>query len=170
MCTTRRYTLTWGSFHSTTNQCRYSQLQWTMVCSTPHGTSRVVFNCSFSHKQTNLNENVLLNPTLGSPLLGVLLRFRQYATAISGDIRAMFHQIRLLPEDQPLLCFLWRKMERDRTIDIYQVLPFGTTCRPCSRDMPETTVRKTKRLLSLSSSLWTPVCSHFSVSIMSETH
>lgn len=98
-----------------------------------NGKVRVVFNCSFSHLQTNLNDNLLPGPALGPPLLGVLLRFRQYAVAISGDIRAMFHQIRLLPEDQPLLRFLWRDMERERTPDIYEwrVLPFGTTCSPC---------------------------------------
>ncbi|XP_067219119.1 uncharacterized protein [Chanodichthys erythropterus] len=81
----------------------------------------------------NLNDNLLPGPTLGPPLLGVLLRFREHVVAISGDIRAMFHQIRLLPEDQPLLRFLWRDMERDRTPDIYEwrVLPFGTTCSPC---------------------------------------
>ncbi|KAL0199202.1 hypothetical protein M9458_007742, partial [Cirrhinus mrigala] len=98
-----------------------------------NGKARVVFNCYFSHKQTNLNDSLLPGLTLGPPLLGVLLRFRQYAVAISGDIRAMFHQIRLLPEDQPLLRFLWRDMERDRVPDIYEwrVLPFGTTCSPC---------------------------------------
>ncbi|XP_052456318.1 uncharacterized protein LOC128016040 [Carassius gibelio] len=98
-----------------------------------NGKDRVVFNCSFSHLQTNLNDNLLPGPTLGPPLLGVLLRFRQHAVAISGDIRAMFHQIRLLPEDQPLLRFLWRDMERERSPDIYEwrVLPFGTTCSPC---------------------------------------
>ncbi|KAL0147788.1 hypothetical protein M9458_056904 [Cirrhinus mrigala] len=98
-----------------------------------NGKARVVFNCSFSYKQTNLNDNLLPGPTLGPPLLGVLLRFRQYAVAISGDMRAMFHQIRLLPEDQPLLRFLWRDMERDHVPDIYEwrVLPFGTTCSPC---------------------------------------
>ena len=40
-------------------------------------------------------------PTLSPSLISVLLCFRQYAVAISGDIRAMFHQVRLLPDDQP---------------------------------------------------------------------
>ncbi|XP_035990994.1 uncharacterized protein LOC110367597 [Fundulus heteroclitus] len=45
----------------------------------------------------------------------------------------MFHQVRLLPADRPLLRFLWRDMNRDRPPDVYewQVLPFGTTCSPC---------------------------------------
>ncbi|XP_073718868.1 uncharacterized protein [Misgurnus anguillicaudatus] len=98
-----------------------------------NGKARVVFNCSFKYQQHALNDTLLPGPNLGSTLLGVLLRFREYPVAISGDIRGMFHQIRLLREDQPLLRFLWRDMERDRNPDIYEwrVLPFGTTCSPC---------------------------------------
>lgn len=45
----------------------------------------------------------------------------------------MFHQVRLLPEDKPLLRFLWRGMKREEEPTVYewQVLPFGTTCSPC---------------------------------------
>lgn len=45
----------------------------------------------------------------------------------------MFHQIRLLPEDRPLLKFLWRnlKVEEQPSVFEWQVLPFGTTCSPC---------------------------------------
>lgn len=45
----------------------------------------------------------------------------------------MFHQVRLLPEDKPLLRFVWRDLKRDMHRDIYewQVLPFGMTCSPC---------------------------------------
>ncbi len=69
----------------------------------------------------------------GSFPSGVLLRFREHTVAISGDIKAMFHQIRLLPEDRSLLRFLWRDMKRDKEPSVFewQVLPFGTTCSPC---------------------------------------
>ncbi|KAL4009372.1 hypothetical protein ACER0C_003224 [Sarotherodon galilaeus] len=95
--------------------------------------ARVVFNCSFEFQGTVLNHYLLPGPPLGPTLLGVLLRFRQHPVAVSGDIKAMFHQIRLLPEDCPLLRFLWRDCETDRPPDIYEwrVLPFGTTCSPC---------------------------------------
>ncbi|KAL0156947.1 hypothetical protein M9458_048193, partial [Cirrhinus mrigala] len=95
--------------------------------------ARVVFNCSYQFHQFSLNDQLLPGPTLGPSLLGVLLRFRQYSVAISGDIRSMFHQVRLLPDDQPLLRFLWRDLEKERSPDIYEwrVLPFGTTCSPC---------------------------------------
>ncbi len=95
--------------------------------------ARVVFNCSYQFRQASLNDQLLPGPTLGPILLGVLLRFRQYPVAISGDICSMFHQVRLLPEDQPLLCFLWRDLEKERNPDIYEwrILPFGTPCSPC---------------------------------------
>ncbi|XP_067303718.1 uncharacterized protein [Pseudorasbora parva] len=98
-----------------------------------NGKSRLVFNCSFPFQGRSLNDTLLPGPTLGAPLLGVLLRFREHGVAVSGDIRSMFHQVQLLPEDRPLLRFIWRDMERDNPPNVFewQVLPFGTTCSPC---------------------------------------
>ncbi|XP_054869388.1 uncharacterized protein LOC129349632 [Amphiprion ocellaris] len=98
-----------------------------------NGKDRVVFNCSFSCNGLSLNDQLLPGPTLGPTMIGVLMRFRCHAVAISGDIKSMFHQIRLLPSDKPLLRFLWRNMERTSEPRIFQweVLPFGTTCSPC---------------------------------------
>ncbi|XP_067283159.1 uncharacterized protein [Pseudorasbora parva] len=98
-----------------------------------NGKNRVVFNCSFSYRGENLNDLLLPGPTLGSSLLGVLLRFREHPVAFSSDIKGMFHQVRLLPEDKPLLRFLWRDLNREEIPSIYewQVLPLGTTCSPC---------------------------------------
>ncbi len=75
-----------------------------------NGKSRLVFNCSHQYRGQSLNQYLLPGPTLGASLLGVLLRFREHPVAVSGDIKAMFHQVRLLPEDRPLLCFLWRDL------------------------------------------------------------
>ncbi|KAI7805208.1 hypothetical protein IRJ41_001894 [Triplophysa rosa] len=85
------------------------------------------------HNGQSLNDQLLPGPNLGPPLLGVLLRFRQHSVAISGDIKGMFHQVRLLPGDKSVLRFIWRDMCREAEPDIYewQVLPFGTTCSPC---------------------------------------
>lgn len=98
-----------------------------------NGKHRVVFNCSFQYSSADLNKLLLPGPTLGPPLLSVLLRFREHCVAFSSDIRGMFHQVRLLPEDEPLLRFLWRELKRDEQPTVYQwkVLPFGTTCSPC---------------------------------------
>lgn len=98
-----------------------------------NGKDRVVFDCSFQYRGQSLNELLLPGPTLGPSLLGVLLRFRQHSVAVSGDIKAMFHQIRLQPSDKPVLKFIWRDMQTqdEPTIYEWQVLPFGTTCSPC---------------------------------------
>ncbi|KAL3979043.1 ATP-binding cassette, subfamily B (MDR/TAP), member 9 [Sarotherodon galilaeus] len=98
-----------------------------------NGKDRIVFNCSFTYKGQSLNDCLLPGPTLGASLLGVLLRFREHPVAFSSDIKGMFHQVRLLDEDKPFLCFLWRDMKVDEKPTIYQwqVLPFGTTCSPC---------------------------------------
>lgn len=98
-----------------------------------NGNDRVVFNCSFSLNGLSLNDQLLPGPTLSPTMIGVLMRFRCHAVAISGDIKSMFHQIRLLPHDKPLLRFLWWNMQQTYEPRIYQweVLPFGTTCSPC---------------------------------------
>ncbi|XP_039534154.1 uncharacterized protein LOC120483252 [Pimephales promelas] len=98
-----------------------------------NGKDRIVFNCSYQYHGQSLNEQLLPGPTLGPSLLGVILRFRQHAVAVSGDIKGMFHQVRLLPGDKSVLRFIWRNMDREADPGIYewQVLPFGTTCSPC---------------------------------------
>ena len=98
-----------------------------------NGKYRLVFNCSFPYHGQVLNKHLMPGPALGPSLIGVLLRFRQHAIAISGDIKAMFHQVLLLPEDRPLLRFIWRNQSKEHEPDIYEwrVLPFGTTCSPC---------------------------------------
>lgn len=98
-----------------------------------NGKSRFVFNCSHQYRGQSLNQYLLTGPTLGASLLGVLLRFRERPIAVSGDIKGMFHQVRLLPEDRPLLRFLWRDLQVDEPAKVFewQVLPFGTTCSPC---------------------------------------
>ncbi|XP_056121116.1 uncharacterized protein LOC130099439 [Rhinichthys klamathensis goyatoka] len=98
-----------------------------------NGKCRIVFNCSHQYQGQSLNQYLLPGPTLGASLLGVLIRFREHPVAVSGDIKAMFHQVRLLPGDRPLLRFLWRDLKMDEAPRIleWQVLPFGTTSSPC---------------------------------------
>lgn len=98
-----------------------------------NGKNRVVFDCSFQWKGQCLNALLLPEPTLSSSLLRVLLRFRELPVGISGGIKGMFHQVRLLPEDKPLLHFLWRDLKKEQPSSTYewQVVPFGTTCSPC---------------------------------------
>ncbi|KAK3544057.1 hypothetical protein QTP86_000869 [Hemibagrus guttatus] len=98
-----------------------------------NGKFCIVFNCSHQYQGQSLNQYLLPGPTLSASLLGVLIRFREHPVAVSGDIKAMFHQVRLLPEDRPLLHFLWRDLKMDEAPKIleWQVLPFGATSSPC---------------------------------------
>ncbi len=100
---------------------------------THNNKDRIVFNCSYSFQGHALNDILLPGPVLGPSLLGVLLRFHEHPIAISGDVKGMFHQVRLLPNDKPIVHFLWRDMQRTEQPKTYewQVLPFGTTCSPC---------------------------------------
>lgn len=71
-----------------------------------NGQHWLVFKCSFQHRGQNLNDYPLLGTILGASLLGVLVRFHEHAVAVGGDMKSMFHQVCLLPEDHSLFCFL----------------------------------------------------------------
>ena len=71
------------------------------------GKIRVVNNCSAMYKGDVLNRHLLQGPDLINSLVGVLLRFRQERHAFTCDIQAMFHQVRVRPEDQDYLRLLW---------------------------------------------------------------
>ena len=71
------------------------------------GKLRIVFDCACKFGCTSLNEKLLSGPNLTSNLLAVLLRFREYPTAIASDIKGMFHQVRVAPKDRDSLRFLW---------------------------------------------------------------
>lgn len=93
----------------------------------------LVFNCSFKYSGQSLNDFLLPGCTLSPTVIRVLLRFHQYPIAISGNIKAMFHQVCLLDHDKLVLHFLWRNMNHNQPPGVFewQVLPFRTICSPC---------------------------------------
>ena len=68
---------------------------------------RIVFDCKATHQGVSLNSQVMQGPDLVNSLFGVLLRFRQHPVAIMSDVEAMYHQVRVPPEDRDVLRFLW---------------------------------------------------------------
>ena len=71
---------------------------------------RAVFYASA--KTTNhksLNDLLAVGPTLHPTLDQILLKFRSYAVAISGDVTKMYREVLLHPDDRPLHRFLWRE-------------------------------------------------------------
>ncbi|XP_068210502.1 uncharacterized protein [Palaemon carinicauda] len=71
------------------------------------GKIRVVFYCSAKFEGVSLNDVLLQGPNLTNSLTGVLIRFRQEVYAFIGDIEAMFFQIKIPPENQDYVRFLW---------------------------------------------------------------
>lgn len=69
---------------------------------------RVVFDSSCQYDGVSLNDILLKGPDLNNGLLGVLLRFRKEAVAITTDIQQMFHCFLVKPADRNFLRFFWQ--------------------------------------------------------------
>ncbi|XP_033727618.1 uncharacterized protein LOC117316950 [Pecten maximus] len=70
---------------------------------------RGVFDSSAVYDGVSLNNVLLKGPDLTNSLIGVLMRFRQGAVAISGDIESMFYCFSVLKDHQDFLSFFWYK-------------------------------------------------------------
>ena len=97
------------------------------------GKLRVVFDCSSSFRGVALNDSLLQGPDLTTPLVDVLVRFRQDRIAFIGDVECMFYQVHVPREDRDLLRFLWWP-GGDTTLapEVYRmtVHPFGARSSP----------------------------------------
>ena len=70
---------------------------------------RVVFDASAkTTSHHSLNDSLAIGPTLHPTLDKILLKFRTYPVAISGDISKMYREVLLHPEDRHYHRFLWR--------------------------------------------------------------
>ncbi|XP_068756539.1 uncharacterized protein [Montipora capricornis] len=106
---------------------------------------RIVFNSSASFKGHSLNDYWYKGPDLLNNLFGVVLRFRENAIAVCGDITKMYHMVAIPPVDQHVHRFLWRNFETEHEPDTYvkTVLTFGDRPAPA---MAITAMRKTAKL------------------------
>ena len=87
--------------------------------------------------QKSLNECLYKGPLLLPSLCGVILRFRTYPIALSGDIEKAFLQLSIAPSDRDVTRFLWFSNPDDltvhpRNISTYHFcrVPFGITSSP----------------------------------------
>ena len=67
---------------------------------------RVVFDCAATYRGTSLNAQVLQGPDLTNKVVGVLLKFREEPVALMADVEAMYHQLKVHPDDVDALRFL----------------------------------------------------------------
>ena len=97
------------------------------------GKPRVVADCSATYQGHSLNKKLLCGPDLLTPLINVLLGWREFPYAIMADIKSMFHCVCILPEYRRFQRFLWFE-NSDYTkppVDYqFDVVVFGTISGP----------------------------------------
>ena len=92
---------------------------------------RIVFDGRQRYYNKALNDAVHKGPNLSNCLFTVLLKFRKNPIAVMGDIKQMFLQVSMAPEDRHYHRFLYRLNPKDEPVE-YQWCrhPFGNSGSP----------------------------------------
>ena len=70
------------------------------------GKLKTVFDCAAEHQGISLNKVIMQGPDQDNSLVEVLFRFRLDPVAMVANIEAMFHQVKVKPEDRESRKFL----------------------------------------------------------------
>ena len=83
---------------------------------------RIVFNSAQTYKGVSLNSFLAKGPdSFRNTILGILLRWREEAVPLVGDISKMFHAVKIEELEQHCHRFLWRDMDTQRAPDVYVI-------------------------------------------------
>ena len=93
---------------------------------------RIVFNSSAAYQGHILNNYWAKGPDLINNMVGIILRFREEAVAFTGDIKKMYHAVKIPPLDQHTHRFLWRNLELNRSVDTYVMTSVSFGDKPAS--------------------------------------
>ncbi|XP_062705505.1 uncharacterized protein LOC115255509 [Aedes albopictus] len=98
------------------------------------GKVRIVWDAAAEAYGISLNSVLLTGPDQLASLVGILYQFREHRIGVCADIREMFHQVDINPEDQQCQRFLWRDRDEhgDPSIYVMQVMTFGASCSPAT--------------------------------------
>ena len=92
---------------------------------------RLVWDAAAKSHGVCLNDRLLKGPDLNNTLVGVLFIFRERPIAICGDLKEMFHQVRIREADQDSQRFLGRNQQTRKLITLQmQVMIFGAISSP----------------------------------------
>ncbi|XP_021955592.1 uncharacterized protein LOC110851951 [Folsomia candida] len=91
----------------------------------------------------SLNDGLMVGPNIQDSLVDILSRFRLHKIAFTADIKKMYRQIRVTPEDSNLQRILWRD-DPSKPVKHYnlQTVTYGTASAPylATRVLEETAV------------------------------
>lgn len=117
----------------------HSQRHWylpvfTVIYPKKPNKQRMVFDAAAKVQGVSLNSMLLKGPDQLVSLISVLRRFREKRFAACGDIREMYHQVKIKTTDQNCQRFLWRNGDKTKEPDVYVmlVMTFGAACSPCA--------------------------------------
>ena len=98
---------------------------------------RAVFDASAkSSSNTSLNDILQVGPTVHSPLIDVLLRFRMHRIALTADVSKMYRAIELAESDRDLHRFVWRSSPGDPLTDYRMTrVTFGVSASSFAANM-----------------------------------
>jgi len=93
---------------------------------------RIVFDSASKCQGTSLNDQMHAGPKLQREIFDILVRFRRGRVALAGDIKEMFSQVFLKPEDRQYHRLLWRGLRTSEEIEVYEStrLTFGDKASP----------------------------------------
>ena len=111
---------------------------------------RIVFDASAKCQGTSLNDAIHEGPKLQNDLFQILLRFRNKPVALVCDIAEMYMQIGVHEKDCSFLRFLWRSMNVNDDVQIYEFkrVVFGLNVSPfLAQFVSQENARKFQHLL-----------------------
>ncbi|XP_068233730.1 uncharacterized protein [Palaemon carinicauda] len=91
---------------------------------------RIVFDSSAKYMGQSLNSFWAKGPNILNSMFGILLRFREKAIGIAGDISKMYNCIKLPELEQHVHRFVWRNLQSNRKPDHYVMTCMGFGDRP----------------------------------------
>ncbi|XP_053691423.1 uncharacterized protein LOC128739948 [Sabethes cyaneus] len=97
------------------------------------GKVRLVWDAAATVQGVSLNSQLLKGPDMLVPLVKVMVGFRERRIAFGGDLKEMFHQLKIRTEDRQAQRFVFRKHANMKpSVYVMDVATFGSTSSPCS--------------------------------------
>ncbi|XP_038117142.1 uncharacterized protein LOC119769264 [Culex quinquefasciatus] len=97
------------------------------------GKVRLVWDAAATIGGVSLNSMLVKGPDLLVPLVSVICGFRERRVAFGGDIREMYHQLKIISGDKQAQRFLFRdNINEEPKVYVMDVATFGSKSSPAS--------------------------------------